>query len=530
MDLSKTRARIRCLGLTLSAVATIALTLAGSGVTPVAGAVPSPVPLPPVRTAASPAKSDAEKTAPPAPSFMSIFTPRLILPAPVKPPSSEQKAAFAALNALVASETRFGDAIIGMRVSLDRAEAAASANAQFPFVRQTNASAEYALSASRLVGTFPALQAAVVRAFVADNMSLILTPTQFATAKAKLLRGLPASFTPLLNAAAAAYQPSTVLEVTSLRAAIVDTEPVEQGLANLAPKTLVLPGVLASSSVTGPEVRLSAALKNYASTILQPVPPSALSAATAGLQPDTRLVADGEAGEQAGEALHTVSESFEGLSAVAKAVGGEAGEGAAETSFEPLGEAFGYAFAFVAFQEANAAFSEGEGAGEGSGEGSGSGDSAASYGEPHEETFSGSGYAFQAAGEFTLVKSTTDDLDVQVREQRFPGAADVALDTATAMRVGPNIVELAANSSGRLQLWVNRQAVAYGARALAGGGKISVKGPRRRLSPGPTGRRCRCSPVTRSPSPTRPSPATAATRSTRSSRWRRRAPGTSRGS
>ena len=84
---------------------------------------------------------------------------------------------------------------------------------------------------------------------------------------------------------------------------------------------------------------------------------------------------------------------------------------------------------------------------------------------------------FQAAGEFTLVKSTTDDLDIQVREQRFPGAADVAFDTATAMRVGPNIVELAANKSGQLQLWINRRAVAYGASALAGGGTISVNGP-----------------------------------------------------
>ncbi len=45
------------------------------------------------------------------------------------------------------------------------------------------------------------------------------------------------------------------------------------------------------------------------------------------------------------------------------------------------------------------------------------------------------------------------------------------------MRVGNNIVELAANSSGHLQLWVDRKAVAYGSRALAGGGKISVESP-----------------------------------------------------
>ena len=154
-----------------------------------------------------------------------------------------------------------------------------SANAQLAWVRQTNASAEYALAASRLVGSFPALQATVVRAFVADKMSLTLTPAQFAAAKAKLLRGLPASFTPLLNVAAAAYQPSTVLQVVAMRAAIVDTEPVEQGLANIAPKALALPGVLASSSVTGPEVRLSAALKAYGDAILQPVAASALGGA-----------------------------------------------------------------------------------------------------------------------------------------------------------------------------------------------------------------------------------------------------------
>jgi len=484
VDLSKTRTRSRRFGLTLSAVATIALTLAGSGVTPVTGANSSaaalaPVLLAAVRLPASSATSDAKKSVPTAASYMSIFTSRLILPVPVKAPSSKQEAAFAALNALVDTETRFGDAIIGMRVSLDRARAAGTANSELPFVRQTNASAEYALAASRLVGTFPVLQAAVVRAFVADKMNLTLTPTQFAMAKAKLLRGLPASFTPLLNGAAAAYQPPSVLEVTSLRAAIVDTEPVEQGLANLVPKTLVLPGVLASSSVTGPEVRLSAALKAYADAILQPVPPSALGGAAEGAQPDARFIANGEESptfsEVLGETLHLATDAAEASVDGAKA-SGEAGAEAAET-LEPLSEGLGYAFSFVAFQEANAAFSEGAGAGEGAGEGSGSGDSAASYGEPHEETFSGSGYVFQAAGEFTLVKSTTDDLDIQVRAQRFPGAADVAFDTATAMQVGPNIVELAANASGHLQLWVNRRAVAYGARALAGGGKISVEGP-----------------------------------------------------
>jgi len=413
--------------------------------------------------------------------FSSIFTPRLTLPVPVKAPSVQQAAAFAALNTLLGTETRFGEAVIGMRVSLDRAQAAVTAGSQLWIVRQLNASAEYALAASQLVGTFPALQGTMVGEFGADKMSLTLTPAQFSAAKAKLLRGLPASFTHLLKVAAAAYEPSTVPEVAALRAAILDTKPIEQALAHTPPRTLVLPAVLASSSVTAPEVHLAAALKGYADTILQPVPASALGGAARELEHDARFVADEEGspsfGETVGETLHLATDAAEASVDGAKA-SGEAGAEAAE-ALEPLSEGLGYAFSFVAFQEANAAFSEGAGAGggEGNGGGGGSSDSSASYGEPHELTFSGAGYVFQAAGEFTLVKSTTDNLDIQIREQRFPGAADVALDTATAMQVGGNVVELAADKSGALQLWVDRQAVAYGSRTLSGGGRVSVKSP-----------------------------------------------------
>jgi hypothetical protein len=86
-----------------------------------------------------------------------------------------------------------------MRVSLDRAEAAASGRVGLWTVRQTNASTEYALGASALLGTFPALHLAMVRTFMADKMSLTITPEQFAAAKAKLLPGLPASDTHLLS-------------------------------------------------------------------------------------------------------------------------------------------------------------------------------------------------------------------------------------------------------------------------------------------------------------------------------------------
>ena len=195
----------------------------------------------------------------------------------------------------------------------------------------------------------------MVRAFVTDKMSLTLTPTQFAASKAKLLRGLPSSFTHLLNLAAAAYQPSTVLQVVALRAAIVDTEPIEQGLANRTPKTLALPGVLASSSVTGPEVRLSVALKNFADTILEPVGASLTAGRRGGIGTDARFVANGEGAklsEALGETLHLATDAAEASVDGAKATG-EAGAEAAE-ALEPLSEGLGYAFSFVAFQEANA--------------------------------------------------------------------------------------------------------------------------------------------------------------------------------
>ena len=475
MDLKKTPTCRRRVRVTLVfALATIAVTVTGSGVAPLAAeSTAAPVPI-----AARSATSSKRAPSPPEPVFMSIFTPRLTLPAAVKAASSNEAGAFAALNALIDRETLFGDAIIGMRVSLDRAQAAASGGAQLWSVRQANASAEYALGASRLVGSLPALQSSVARAFVADKMSVTLAPAQFGAAKAKLLRSLPSPFIHLLDLAATAFQPSTVPEVALLRAAILDTSPIEQVLTQATPRTLVLPAALASSSVTAPEAHLAAALKSYADNILQPVAPTALGGAAGGLEPNARFFANGEEGhsslgETLGEALHVATDAFEAAADGAKF----AEEAETAEAVEPAAEGLGYTFAAVAFNEANAAFGEGAAPGEGGGGGSGSSSSAASYGEPHEQTFSGASYVFQAAGEFTLAESTTDDLDIQVREQRFPGAADVALDTATAMRVGGNIVELAANSSGRLELWVDRRAVAYGSRALAGGGKISVESP-----------------------------------------------------
>jgi hypothetical protein len=458
-----------------SATGEAAGTLLGSGIAP-AAAVSSVATAPaPVAVDASPASNRAKVAAPATPGYEAVFTPLTALPAPVKAPSVKLTAAFAALNALLSAETRFSEDIIGMGVSLQRAQAASAAGAQLWYLHQTNASAEYAGLAAGLVSGFPALQASLARAFVADKMSLTLTPAQVGAAKAKLQNGPPAGFTQVLEVAAAPYQHSGAPEAAALRAAVLASVPTLQAeLADLPTKTLVLPAVFASSSITAPEVRLASALRSYANSILQPVPGASPAARSERPELGAGLVLDGETQGQATEALHLTTDALDGLSAVAKQFGGEAGAGAAEASSEPLGEAFGYAFAASTFIEAGDALAVGADADGGGGEAGGQGASAGSYGDPHQMTFSGAEYDFQAAGEFTLVKSTTDDLEVQVRQEPFPGAGSIAVDTATAMRVDGTVVELAANRSDNLALWVNRQPVADADRSLAGGGKISV--------------------------------------------------------
>jgi hypothetical protein len=75
-----------------------------------------------------------------------------------------------------------------------------------------------------------------------------------------------------------------------------------------------------------------------------------------------------------------------------------------------------------------------------------------SSGDPHLETIAGYDYDFQAAGEFTAVKSTTDDLEIQERQEPFK-SRDVTINTAVAMSVAGDRVQIDAGS--RLRLRVN---------------------------------------------------------------------------
>ncbi|MGW4380180.1 VWD domain-containing protein [Kitasatospora sp. NPDC004531] len=58
-----------------------------------------------------------------------------------------------------------------------------------------------------------------------------------------------------------------------------------------------------------------------------------------------------------------------------------------------------------------------------------------SNGDPHLTTFDGLRYDFQAAGEFTAVESTADDLRIQVRQTPYPGSTLVSINRAVAMNV-----------------------------------------------------------------------------------------------
>ncbi|MEU8390808.1 VWD domain-containing protein [Micromonospora sp. NPDC048842] len=58
-----------------------------------------------------------------------------------------------------------------------------------------------------------------------------------------------------------------------------------------------------------------------------------------------------------------------------------------------------------------------------------------SNGDPHLLTYDGLRYDFQAAGEFVLTRSTTDDFEVQVRQTMFPASSVVAVNSAVAARV-----------------------------------------------------------------------------------------------
>jgi von Willebrand factor type D domain len=75
-----------------------------------------------------------------------------------------------------------------------------------------------------------------------------------------------------------------------------------------------------------------------------------------------------------------------------------------------------------------------------------------SNGEPHLQTFDGTNYDFQAAGEFTLVRSVSGGFEVQTRQEPLPGSRDVSINTAVGMRVGSARISVTAGKAMTLRV------------------------------------------------------------------------------
>jgi hypothetical protein len=68
---------------------------------------------------------------------------------------------------------------------------------------------------------------------------------------------------------------------------------------------------------------------------------------------------------------------------------------------------------------------------------------ARTYGDPHLSSFDGATYSFQTVGEFVLVKSVSQNMEIQTRQQ--PQSDDFSLNTAVAMNVAGDRVCIYAN-------------------------------------------------------------------------------------
>jgi len=72
------------------------------------------------------------------------------------------------------------------------------------------------------------------------------------------------------------------------------------------------------------------------------------------------------------------------------------------------------------------------------------------YNDPHLNTLDGVGYDFQTVGEFTLVKSTTDDFEIQTRQQPWNNSTSASANTGIAIKSGGQIISLYANQTNPL--------------------------------------------------------------------------------
>jgi hypothetical protein len=92
-----------------------------------------------------------------------------------------------------------------------------------------------------------------------------------------------------------------------------------------------------------------------------------------------------------------------------------------------------------------------------------------SAGDVHLKTLDGIAYDFQGAGEYTLVKSTTDNFEIQTRQEPWNGSNSVTINTAVAIQFGGQKIGFYLNDPNPVK--INGVAVNIPDGALYGVGK-----------------------------------------------------------
>jgi alpha-tubulin suppressor-like RCC1 family protein len=96
-----------------------------------------------------------------------------------------------------------------------------------------------------------------------------------------------------------------------------------------------------------------------------------------------------------------------------------------------------------------------------------------STGDPHLTTLDGLRYDFQGHGEFIVVKSSTDNFEIQARQEDAYKKGNVTLNTAVAVRVGADVICLTAKPD---RFFINNQPqnwATFTTQALKDGGSVT---------------------------------------------------------